>query len=230
MKNYNEDSFIEKLQNMDWAIVLNSIDDVNVAWEKFKALFTLAVDEIAPMKDIRIKYRTEAWMNEEILELMQTRDKALCLSNTNKHINELRKEYNKLRNKVNRLIKKTKANYFHDKVEEHKDNPKLLWKQFKTLGYSNKNKEKARIVLEIDNDKCFDSKTVANHMNDFYLTIASTLQNQIINVQKMFDTSTNIFKDYYRNKGIMPKSFTISEVSEDFVYKELCKLDPNKST
>ena len=230
MKNYNEDSFIEKLQNMDWAVVLNSIDDVNVAWEKFKTLFTLAVDEIAPMKDIRIKYRTEAWMNEEILELMQTKDKALSLSNTNKHDNELRKEYNKLRNEVNRLIKKTKANYFHEKVEEHKDNPKLLWKQFKTLGYSNKNKEKTQIVLEIDNDKCFDSKKVANHMNNFYLTIASTLQNQIINVQNIFDTSTNIFKDYYRNKGIMPKSFTISEVSEDFVYKELCKLDPNKST
>ena len=157
-------------------------------------------------------------------------DISLIVANINKHDNELRKEYNKLRNEVNRLIKKTKANYFHEKVEEHKDNPKLLWKQFKTLGYSNKNKEKTQIVLEIDNDKCFDSKKVANHMNNFYLTIASTLQNQIINVQNIFDTSTNIFKDYYRNKGIMPKSFTISEVSEDFVYKELCKLDPNKST
>ena len=53
MKTYNENSFIEKLQNMDWSIVLNSIDDVNMAWESFKAMFTLAIDEIAPMKDIR---------------------------------------------------------------------------------------------------------------------------------------------------------------------------------
>ena len=30
----------------------------------------------------------------------------------------------------------------------------------------------------------------------------------------MFDTSTDVFKDYYRNKGIIPKSFTISEVSD----------------
>ena len=51
--------------------MLNSIDDVNIAWESFKAMFTLAIDEIAPMKDIRIKYRTEVWMNEEILELIQ---------------------------------------------------------------------------------------------------------------------------------------------------------------
>ena len=45
-----------------------------------------------------------------------------------------------------------------------------------------------------------------------------------------FDTSSVIFKDYYRNKGIIPKSFSISQISEDFVYKELCKLNPNKST
>ena len=54
-------------------------------------MFTLAVDEIAPMKDIRIKYRTEAWMNEDILELMQTRDKALSISNITKHDSKLRK-------------------------------------------------------------------------------------------------------------------------------------------
>ena len=69
---------------------------------------------------------------------------------------ELRKVYSKLRNKLTRLIRQTKANFFHNKVDEHKDNPKLLWKQFKTLGYCNKNKEKSRTVLEIDNEKCFD--------------------------------------------------------------------------
>ena len=60
-------------------------------------------------------------------------------------------------------------------VDEHKDNSNLLWKQFQTLGYSNKSKEKSRTVLEIENEKCFDSKKVANHMNNFYLTISSTL-------------------------------------------------------
>ena len=45
---------------MDRALVLSSIDDVNVVWEKCKAIFTLAVDEITQMKDVRIKYRTEA--------------------------------------------------------------------------------------------------------------------------------------------------------------------------
>merc|ERR1711888_88836 len=93
---------------MEWSIVLNCID-VNVAWEKFKAMFTLAIDEIAPEKDIRIKYRTEPWINEEILELIHARDRALLESNKNKTDVELRKLYSKLRNKLTRLIRQTKA-------------------------------------------------------------------------------------------------------------------------
>ena len=140
---------------MDWSLVLSCID-VNEACEKFKTLFTLAMDAIAPMKSVRIKCRTEPWMNEEILELIQARDRALHILNKNKEYTELRNEYNKLRNKVNKLIKQTKANFFQEKLVEHKDNSKLLWKQFKTLGYSNKNKEKSYIVLDIENEKCFD--------------------------------------------------------------------------
>ena len=109
------------------------------------------MDSIAPMIDKRINNRTEPWVNDEILELIQERERALRISNQNKANTELRSEYNKLRNKVNKVIKKAKANHFQEKVDEHKDNPNLLWKQFKTLGYSNKDKEKSRTVLEINN-------------------------------------------------------------------------------
>ena len=51
--------------------------DANEAWEKFKVLFTLAMDAIVPMKDIRIKYRTEPELNEEILELIHARERVL---------------------------------------------------------------------------------------------------------------------------------------------------------
>ena len=38
------------------------------------------------------------------------------------------------------------------------------------------------------------------------------------------------FKDYYKDKGVIPKSFKVSKVSEEFVLKELLKLNPTKST
>ena len=83
---------------------------------------------------------------------MRERDRALYKSNQNKDNPELRAKFNRLRNNVTKLIKKTKSNHFCNKVEEHKNNPKMLWKQFKSLGYSNKSKEKSKIILEINND------------------------------------------------------------------------------
>ena len=167
MKNYSESNFIEKLQSMDWSLVLNCID-VNEACEKFKALFTIAMDAIAPMKTIRIKCRTEPWIDAEILELMQERDRALFKANRNISDSELRKKFNRLRNRVIKQTRKAKSKHFCEKVEENKDNPKLLWRQLNTLGYSNKSKEKSKIVLEVNGEKCFDAKKLANTMGDYF--------------------------------------------------------------
>ena len=149
LKEYSKERYNEYLESLDWSIV-NNCEDTELAEEKLITLLTYAMDEVAPEIERRVKVRTEPWINNEILELIQERDKALNQANNERSNPDLRKYYNKLRNRVKKLIRKTKANFFQDKVEEHKDNPKLLWKQLNTLGYSNKSKEKSRMVLEIN--------------------------------------------------------------------------------
>ena len=156
MKHYDKDLFREKLQSIEWLAVLQSTN-INEAWERFKTIFTQVVDDVAPEKEIRIKGRSEAWINSEIRELIYERDNMLLRANLDKSNRDLRVQYNKLRNKVTKTIKQTKVRYFRNKIEENKNNPKQLWKQFKSIGYRNKSKEKSHIVLEIDNEKCFDS-------------------------------------------------------------------------
>ena len=95
MKKYSKENFIEKLNTVDWSIVTRCTD-VNVAWEKFKTIFTLIINEVAPEKEIRIKCRTEPWINCEILDLIKERDRALIQLNKNKSDSELRNKYNKL--------------------------------------------------------------------------------------------------------------------------------------
>ena len=154
----------------------------------------------------------------------------LLQANSDKNNRDIRVQYNKLRNKVTKTIKQTKVRYFRNKIEENKNNPKQLWKQFKSIGYSNKSKEKSRIVLEIDNKKCFDTKKIADFMCNFFMNVAKTLQDKITDLPKIFDTNSQRFKDYYTGKGIIPESRKFSHVTEDFVYKELRKLNPGKST
>ena len=102
---------------------------------------------------------------------MQERDRALVNANRNKLDVELRRKYNRLRNRVIKQTRKTKSKHFCDKIEANKDNPKQLWRQLNTIGYSNKSKEKSKIVLEIDGEKCFDSIRLANIMGDYFLTV-----------------------------------------------------------
>ena len=169
-------------------------------------------------------------MNNKILELIYERDETLSKSNLDKADDELRKKYNRLRNKVTKAIRWMKSNFFLNKIDEHQNNPRLLWKQFKTIGYSNKSKEKARIVLEIDNEKCHDKKEISDHFCNLITNIASDLKKRFTFFPNLYNTTTQIFKSFYTKQGIIPKSFKISKVTEHFVYKELRKLDPFKST
>ena len=80
MKNYCRENFIDKLKDLNWESVF-LCSDVNDAWACFKQMFLQIIDDIAPVKEVRIKVRTEEWMTSDILELIYERDKISTLTN-----------------------------------------------------------------------------------------------------------------------------------------------------
>ena len=68
MKDYSKESFIDLLKGYDWDLVCQARDNVNEAWEIFSTMFTQALNDIAPEKEIRIKGRTEPLIDAEVLE------------------------------------------------------------------------------------------------------------------------------------------------------------------
>ena len=86
------------------------------------------------------------------------------------------------------------------------------------------------MVLDIDGETCFDSNKVANYMNEFYTSVASTLVNKLPSATNEFSTESDIFKNYYKSKNVTSESFKLSLDSIDFVYKELLKIKANKNT
>ena len=75
LKNYTKETFQADLLDGDWSSVICS-DNVIQAWENFKSIFMSAIDNIAPMKDVRTKQRTQPWITNEILQCIKDRDKA----------------------------------------------------------------------------------------------------------------------------------------------------------
>ena len=51
-------------------------DNVIDAWSRFKSIFVTVIDNIAPIKEVRIKNRTEPWIDSEIFHSIDERDKA----------------------------------------------------------------------------------------------------------------------------------------------------------
>ena len=98
----------------------------------------------------------------------------------------------------------------------------------KDLGYKNKKNDSSNFVLTIDDQNCHDQKTIANHFNNFFTTVADKLVQKLPIGKKCFDCSSALLKKFY-DKGDR-ENFYLKHVSEEFVFKELGHLNSYKST
>ena len=76
LKKYSQDTFRENLRATDWSSVFSSFES-NETWGGFKTIFIKIIDVLAPFRKNRMNNRTKPWMNNEIIELMREREKAL---------------------------------------------------------------------------------------------------------------------------------------------------------
>ena len=229
LKRYTTEAYQKSLASMDWAPVYQS-SDPDTAWSHFREIFTQVLDELVPFKSVRIKQSTEKWMTHEILDKIHLRDKLIRRYQRNKSNQGLYKQYCKLRNEIQRDVKKAKSNYLESQLESNAKDPKKLWTNLKSLGYSKKTSSKANIVLRIANSICFNALDICNHINSFFINIASNLVKALPSPRNIYSTDSELFKNFYKKRGIIPGSFKLQPVSEEFIRKELNGLDPKKST
>jgi hypothetical protein len=85
-------------------------------------------------------------------------------------------------------------------------------------------------VLNIKDQLCHDSKMVADYINEFFTTIAEKLVNKLPNVGLRYGVGSDCLREFYSNKGVLPSSVKIKQVSANFVKSELSQLKENKST
>ena len=107
-------------------------------------------------------------MCSEILDLIKQRDYYLKKFKQTKSSIDLA-QHHTLRNQVTQHIRKAKAHFIKDSVEENKGNPKQLWRVMQDLGCSKKCKTKeTNIGINTDDSVCFDKGKVATHFNNFF--------------------------------------------------------------
>ena len=69
----DNDDFLKKLRESSWS-VLNDVSDVNLCWNKWKKIFVSTIEEIAPLKQVRVREKTLPWITADLRKLMRKRD------------------------------------------------------------------------------------------------------------------------------------------------------------
>jgi len=227
LKNYTKENFENKLEQVNWNEV-TVCDNVDTAWSIFKTKLLSVIDEIAPVKNVRIKQNTNPWMTDEIIQLIQERNTALKKFRKTKE-NTWYDTYLYLRNQVQYKKTKAKSDYFTNQINEHKNHPKKLWKTLNSMGTSSTSGTKAQnIGIQVNNEIVFDKPTVANVFNDFFSTIATRLVDQLPGQLGKYGFAHLV--SYYQNFNVSKDCFCLCGVTEDKVSKILSNLNSNKAT
>ena len=171
LKYYSEDLYVKKLKEIDFPDYSN-FKDINEAYSDFTEKVASVIDEIAPIKEVRVKSNSQDWFDAEINE--ERRDKLLAKFKKSRSDSD-NENYKKSRNKVQRMIKDKKKNFVIGKLNDNIGKPKELWKSLKSLGLPSKESSSATICLEKDEILSFDPKTNAEIFKDFYWNLANNL-------------------------------------------------------
>ena len=115
-----------------------NFNDATESYDNFIEKIMVATDKIAPIKERRIKHKSQEWFDGKIFEAIKNRDKLLKKAKRSRLYID-KELYNAARYKVHKLILNKKIGYFENKLNECIGKPKQLEKALKSLGLPNKN-------------------------------------------------------------------------------------------
>ena len=156
---------------MSWNIIqlFDNTDDVLETWTD---LFLDVVNKNIPVKEHRVKHKIQPqWISPEILDAIRSRDRHKSLGNVN--------EYKFWRSKVTKLIRTAKREKYQTFIENNKNKPGSIYKNFKEVGAGKGCQKQSNItsVINSDNKHSEDPNEIANVFNDFLSMLQLNLKN-----------------------------------------------------
>ena len=214
--NYDKKKLKLDLCKIDWN-PLYRITDVNKALNLFVLNVKSLFDIHAPLLEKRVKGNPSEWLNVELKEEMNTRDKVKRKARKTKSEEDWRL-YKYWRNKCNNKLKKAKCEYHKNLLEENISKPKKFWKIIKSV-FPNK----SSISCLSNNDGKAENLNLANKFAESYTYEAKKLKAASI----PFYTPWRFVK---RITSRTNKIFKFKCVSKNFIENQIKTLNSNKAT
>ena len=187
------------------------MNNVNQAVEFLQSNLKNLFDKHAPLIEKRVRGKPCEWLSENIKSQMNRRDMLLRRARRLKNDQQSWTDYRLLRNRCTSALRKAKANYHRNLLEENRLSPRKFWKAIKSI-FPIRTKSSA-----------FQLK---NRVNDF----ANYFTNIVTKMKLVAYPLINFAWRYHKKEPLRTKSmFTFSYVSVVFVESELRKLKRNKA-
>ena len=214
-RDYNKNTFQQAIQHLVWNDFYNS-SSPDEAWELFETKIRSVLNQMCPIKTIRINKVKENWITNEILELIH--DKDYCLRKAKETNNE--DDWNiarRLRNRVINLVRYSKADYIKSNLETYKDDANKYWRTIKSVLPDGKNNANNVIKLKDETGKDVENCRTAEFINQFFVSIGPKLA-------KSFDSEWT----YYGPS--LEQTFEFKLITNECTHKIVKTINTNKSS
>ena len=126
-KNYNPDLFSSSVSELALFVKVCDIDDVNLKLAMFDDAFLTNLNTYAPIKSVKIRNRSMAFVKKEIKDTMRTRDQLRERFRLTRDIADWN-SYRNARNDVKTKIKQAEFEYVQQEINRDKGNTGSMWK------------------------------------------------------------------------------------------------------
>ena len=224
LKNYSAGAFVDALKDLDFPDY-SDFTDIDDAYSDFISKISKVIDNLAPMKQSRIKNNSQEWFDGEIMEKIAIRDKLFKkFKNSKLHVdNDIFKEAKK---EVVDLINRKKKEFFENKLNENIGKPKELWKTLSELGLSKKTSGISNICLKNEGENVFDPKLTANIFKDYFSNLAKKLVAILPKPPKKF--GERYISSFYEKLNIN-SIFSFKAVDEETIVNILQNMKESKA-
>ncbi|XP_077978184.1 uncharacterized protein LOC144433705 [Glandiceps talaboti] len=224
-KNYDRDSFISDLQNVDWSSVINNNSNVDEAFDAFSSLFTDVCDHHAPLKVkvVKVKRKKNPWITKAIKKSVKTKHKLLSKVISSQHNPDVVLRYKTYRNILTSTIRKAKQTYYADLFTVSKG--ARLWNVINDVLGKKNCSDKVPPTLKVDTNSSTrivsEPADVVEEFNKYFVSVGQRLANNI--------PQTNC--DFWQNMGLPQlQSFFLQPVTPLDIKALLINLDRKKAS
>lgn len=175
----NEKKFLQLIRKETWHEVYESLD-VEQGCDILITKINVCMKQATEIFKTRHFQKKKPWITKGLVISIKKRDKLFQNYIRNPMNDELKKTYLTYRNKLNALIKKTKYEYFKNKIEKNRNCSKVLWNVVNEYTNTNRKENSNTDKLVLDNgDEVTDKIMIANEYNKFFSSIGTHLASKI---------------------------------------------------